>query len=150
LGTGPIVGIAIGAFAVVILAAALIYMCGRQKTVTEILNRQSMAHSNHNSYMPSNAGLSEAQYPNMVKSPALTSDGRFSPYGIPATETESYRSTSPPIDERTGMMSMQQQMQLNLQQQGMVSPGSPGYPSPGYFERHEMENAQATTGMRYA
>jgi hypothetical protein len=148
LGTGPIVGIAIGAFAVIVLAAALIYMCGRQKTVTEILNRQSMAPSNHNSYQPAVTGVTEAQYPNMLKSPAI-SDGRFSGYGIPATETESYRSMSPPIDERTSFMGMQQQMHLHQQGLGSVSPGSPGYPSPTYYEAQEMENTHSSTGLRY-
>lgn len=150
LGTGPIVGIAIGGFAVVVLAAALIYMCGRQKTVTEILNRQSMAPSNHNSYMPATAGMSEAQYPNVAKTPAM-SDGRFSGYGPGGgtmTETESYRSMSPPIDERTGFMGMQQQMHLQNQGSGIVSPGSPGYPSPTYYEAQEMDNAHESTGFR--
>jgi hypothetical protein len=146
LGTGPIVGIAIGGVAVLILAGALIYMCGRQKTVTEILHRQSMPPSNHNSYMPSAAGMSEAQYPNVIKSPAITNDGRFGGYGPPGTETESYRSMSPPPgDERTGFMGMQQQMHHG----GVSQPGSPGFPSPTYYESHEMDNTHSSAGLRY-
>lgn len=143
-------GIAIGGFAVLVLAAALIYMCGRQKTVTEILHRQSMTpsqlHPNHNSYMPSEAGMSEAQYPNMVKTPAI-SEARW---GGAGTEDGSYRSLSPPPgnDERTGMMSMQQQMRNHLNN-GLPSPGSLGYPSPTYYERQEMENTHTSTRLRH-
>lgn len=145
IGTGPIIGISIGAVAILVLAGSLIYMCGRQKTVTEMLNRHSMGPSNHNSYIPSESGISEAYYRNMPKTPAsVTSDGRFSGYrnAGAATETdrtESYRSTTPPIDERTSMM--------GHMRQGIVSPGSPGYPSPGYFEHHEMGSAQTSSGM---
>src|SRR5882672_8332363 len=42
LPTGAIIGIAIGGCALLVLAAALIYMCGRQKTVQEILRQSQL------------------------------------------------------------------------------------------------------------
>lgn len=150
LGAGPIAGIAIGGFAVAVLAAALIYMCGRHKTVNEILRQSTIAPSNHNSYQPTSAGL--AQYPNMQKTPMTETRFSGGAYGVPGTETESYRSQSPPLDERSAMMGMQP---MHFQQGqgspglGMMSPGSPGYPSPTYHDSqtHEMGNAIAQAGL---
>lgn len=139
LGTGPIVGIAIGGFAVVVLVIALVYMCGRQKTVNEILNRHSMAPLSNNTYRPSTVEIAEAQYPNIAKSPGISNDGRFSGYGS-GPDNDSYRSMSPPIDERTSFMRQQHR------HQGIISPGSPGFPSPTY-EAHEMENTHSSTGL---
>ena len=169
LSTGGIVGIVIGGVVVLILAAALIYMCGRQKTMGEMLRHsQGPTQAGHNSYVAASPGISEANYPNMQK-PLVAGDindlrgsGRFSAqgysHGAPGTETESYRSMSPPIDERTGMM---QHQMGNLGDpryaNGQPSPGmssghtasmpnSPGYPSPMYTETHEMEHG---TGLRF-
>ncbi|KUJ11344.1 uncharacterized protein LY89DRAFT_689215 [Mollisia scopiformis] len=152
LGAGPIAGIAIGGFAVAVLAAALIYMCGRHKTINELMLRQStLAASNHNSYQPASAGLTEANYSNMQKTP-MSDAARFSD-----RETASYRSMSPPLDERSAMMGMQP---MHFQGQGngspglgVMSPGSPGYPSPTYYDTqtpHEMENGtvQSQAGLR--
>jgi hypothetical protein len=146
---GAIVGIAIGAFALVVLAASLIYICGRQKTVKEILRQSQFLPSNHNSYQPGPGGIYEAQYPNLQKASPVTisTDEHFSPQNYPTHPAE--RSTSP--DERTGMINMQQMQapQQGYPSPGLMSPGSPGYyPSPAYSDRHEMGNAQTFAGVR--
>lgn len=147
LPVGAIVGIAIGGFAVLVLAAALIYMCGRQKTIKELL-RQSTISPSHNSYQPGSPGFSEAHYANMQKPPdmSVSGDGRYSAQGFVAP-TE--RSMSPPVTEQTGMMGMHP---MHAESQGYPSPGfmspnSPGYPSPAYSDnvRHEM----GAQGARY-
>jgi hypothetical protein len=56
---------------VLALAAALLYMCGRQKTIKEIVRQSQAPPPNHNSYMPASPGLSEALYSNMHKSPVI-------------------------------------------------------------------------------
>jgi hypothetical protein len=147
LGTGPIVGISIGAVAVAVLAGVVIYMCGRQKTIGEVLRHSQPPPPAHNSYQPTSPGMSEAQYPNMQKqgfSSLLSGRHSGAQYG-PGTETESYRSASPPIDERTGMM------------HGIMNPGSfgPGHPSsPGSTNISSSYNTyepqEADGQLRYA
>ena len=143
LSSGAIAGIAIGAAVVVLLAGALIYMCGRQKSLGELLRHTQHPPPQHgyNSYVAGPGGVSEAQYPNMQKlGHASVMTGQYSDQGyhVPPTETESYRSMSPPPgDERTGMMSMLHQSSQQAMQfrNGQPSPGSPGsapFPSPGY------------------
>ena len=153
LGGGAIAGIAIGAAVVIILAGALIYMCGRQKSLGEMLRySQHPPNAGHNSYQAGPTGMSEANYPNMQKvGHASVMSGQYSDQGyhIPGTETESYRSMSPPIDERTGMMSVLHQSSQHAMhlRHGQPSPGSPGsaaFPSPGYStyatgQTHEMD-----------
>ncbi|KAH6723625.1 hypothetical protein BKA61DRAFT_13981 [Leptodontidium sp. MPI-SDFR-AT-0119] len=59
LWAGPIAGIVIGAVAVVALASALLYMCGRRQSVKEILQHQATAQpQNQNSYQPAVGGIS--------------------------------------------------------------------------------------------
>ena len=163
LSGGAIAGIAIGAAAVVILAGALIYMCGRQKSLGEIIRHSHppAAHPGHNSYVAGpSGGMSEANYPNMQKTGhASVMSGQYSDQGYhgPATETESYRSMSPPIDERTGMMSVlhassQHAMHLRNGQPSPGSPGSAAFPSPGYStyntnQTHEID--QSGGGLMY-
>ena len=146
LSTGAIVGIAIGAFAVLVLAAALLYMCGRQRTIKEIVRQSQPPPPNHNSYMPSSPGLSEAHYSNMHKSPMMSAHSPGHPYSTTGDHS-SYRSASPPIDERTQMMGMAGAMHHHSNS----LPGSPGYPSPGYS--HEMDHSpaisSAAVGMRF-
>lgn len=91
--------------------------------------------------------MSEANYP--VKTPATVSEiGRFSGYGNGgAYENESYRSVSPPMDERAGFMGTQQQQQRGLGLGVATPPGTLGYPSPEYVS-HEMDDAHTSTGMR--
>jgi len=117
----------------------------------EILRHSQAPTTNHNSYQPASPGFSEARYPNMAKTgtSSIVSGGRFSenlPYA--GTDTASYRSASPPIDERTGMM--QGVMNPESFQPGHPSPslsglGSPGsnsagFPSPMYYETtHEAD-----------
>jgi hypothetical protein len=142
LSSGAIAGIAIGGAAVLVLAGALIYMCGRQKSMGDILrhSQQPPPHLGHNSYVggPS-GGMSEANYPNMQKTGHTSvMSGQYSDQGYhgPATETESYRSMSPPIDESTGMMSVLANNQhASHLRNGHPSPGTPGsapFPSPGF------------------
>ena len=159
LSAGAIAGVAIGGFAVLVLAAALLYMCGRQKTVKEILRQSTIVPTNHNSYQPTAFGISEAQYPNMVKNNSPnTNSTAFSANGYSLRpDNDSYRSMSPPIDERTGMMMggmhpahfQQGQTSPGLSSPGFSNPGSPGFPSPLYSERHEMENSQPSAGLMY-
>lgn len=137
LSGGAIAGIAIGAAVVVLLAGALIYMCGRQKSLGEIIRHSQAPPTHHNSYLPGSTGMSEANYPNVHKQGhASVMSGQYSDQGGyhgPGTETESYRSMSPPIDERTGMMSLNQHaMHLRNGQPSPGSPGSAAFPSPGY------------------
>jgi hypothetical protein len=157
LSAGAIAGVAIGGFAVLVLAAALLYMCGRQKTVKEILRQSTIVPTNHNSYQPTALGISEAQYPNMVKNSPNTNSTAFSANGwTPGQDNGSYRSMSPPIDERTGMMMggmhpvhlQHGQTSPGLSSPGFSNPGSPGFPSPMYSERHEMENSPSA-GLMY-
>jgi plastocyanin len=157
LSAGAIAGVAIGGFAVLVLAAALLYMCGRQKTVKEILRQSTIVPTNHNSYQPTALGISEVQYPNMMKnnSPNTNSTAFSANSYTPGPDNESYRSMSPPIDERTGMMMggmhpvhfQHGQTSPGLSSPGFSNPGSPGFPSPMYSERHEMENSTTPAGL---
>jgi hypothetical protein len=104
LSAGAIAGIAIGGAAVLLLGAALVYICGRQRTVKEILQTQTAP-----SYQPGAGHMSLAssagylpKYPQVGIDPmgprSYSSQGGM--YEHPSgTETESYRSRSPPIDE---------------------------------------------------
>jgi len=139
LPTGAIVGIAIGGFAVVVLAGALIYMCGRQKTVKELI-RQSQPPPAHQAY-PASPGMSEAQYSNMQKTPMIGTHYSGQSYG-PTPDHESYRTASPPpAGEHQPMMGGMHPMHLNLHNNSNPpsTAGSPGFPSPTYSQ--EMEHA---------
>ncbi|PQE27260.1 extracellular serine-rich protein [Rutstroemia sp. NJR-2017a WRK4] len=136
LSGGAIAGIVIGGVAVLALAAAVIYMCGRHRTMKEIVknpaNPQSNNPMNHHSYM-SEPAMSEAHYPNKL-SPGLAgmdgASGRFSPHnggGYPHTETDSFRSRSPPVEEM-GMVRNGQYQSVHSGSQL----GSPGFPSPSW------------------
>lgn len=103
---GEIAGIAIGGAAVLLLGSALLYFCGRQRTVGEILHRRQMSHGPP-SYQPPSGHMSLASSPGYPsKYPQVGVDylgpQRYSSqtmYARSAAETESYRSRSPPIDE---------------------------------------------------
>ncbi|KAG4031554.1 hypothetical protein MFRU_009g03170 [Monilinia fructicola] len=75
LSPGAIAGIAIGASALVLLASALLYLCGRQRNIKEIIHHNSRPpnmtsfpnphhpiNPNPQSYIPPSASLSEATY----------------------------------------------------------------------------------------
>jgi hypothetical protein len=95
---------------VILLAAAMLYLCGRQRTMGEILiNQNQMAKSN-----PPPSYVGGAGYNSMASNSAygvkpfhddIQGGRRYSGsgYGLP-TDTESYRSRSPPIDETGGRM----------------------------------------------
>lgn len=123
-------------------------MCGRQKTIREVLARHSAAPA-PGGYQPGSPGLSEAQYPNMQKTGrgSLMSGSYHGAGGEGygqngGAETESYRSMSPPVDETAGMLQVQGQV---MNPGGFVvvgtgnHPNSPGNttfstPSPMYFD----------------
>lgn len=101
LGTGAIAGIAVGGAVVLALAGGLVYMCGRHKSFKDMLkgnNTNAKLHPESTIYEPTSPGFSEANYPNMNKSPAM-SDARFS--AMSYTGAYSDRSVSPPPDEHT-------------------------------------------------
>ncbi|ESZ93731.1 hypothetical protein SBOR_5868 [Sclerotinia borealis F-4128] len=142
---GAIAGIVVGAVAVIALAGALFYMCGRHRMMKEVFHNgpsngpqtNNAFDNNHNSYMSQGGTtVSEANYPNMTKfSSGLTAmdsaSGRFSPHNGAYTETDanSFRSRSPPIDE-TGMQTVRNGQYQSV---SVGSPmGSPGFPSPAY------------------
>ncbi|KAF7924384.1 uncharacterized protein EAE98_007435 [Botrytis deweyae] len=146
LPAGAIAGIVVGAVAVIALAGALFYMCGRHRTMKEVFHNGPSsgppASSNpyddsHNSYMSQGGRtVSEANYPNMSKfasglSGLDTASGRFSPHHGAYTDpdTNSFRSRSPPIDE----VGMQTVRNGQYQSVSVGSPmGSPGFPSPAH------------------
>ena len=138
LGPGPIVGIVIGAVAFACLAGAIMYMCGRQKTIKEVIRHsQRRPVPGTEAYQPASPGFSEANYPNMQKTGVNSlMSGRLSsksPYGPgTGTETETCRSTSPPADERSAMMH---------QHQSTMNPGSFG---PDYFPHGPGFSAHST------
>ncbi|KAM3086830.1 hypothetical protein ACMFMG_000953 [Clarireedia jacksonii] len=142
LSGGAIAGIVIGGVAVLVLGAAVIYMCGRQRTMKEIFKNPANPHPNnpvnHNSYM-SEPAMSEAYYPNKLPSGLAgmdTASGQFSSHnggGYPHTETDSFRSRSPPVDE-LGMVRNGQYRSVHGGSQ-MVSPG---FPSPSWSYETQM------------
>ncbi|KAH8674478.1 hypothetical protein BGZ60DRAFT_526439 [Tricladium varicosporioides] len=138
ISTGAIIGIAIGGVAVAVLAGALIWMCGRQKTIKEILHQQEQKQAqNHNSYQPASPGFSEAQF-SMNKAPLV--DGHsVSPGQGYGPDAASYRSMSPPpMDERAQMLGM---VPATHHYNGHSNATSPGFPSPTYS--HEMDHSHA-------
>lgn len=140
LGTGPIVGIAIGGFAVLVLAAALIYMCGRQKTVNEILRHSNVPPSAPASYQPNSPGITEVKYPNLLSTPRSDKDQFSNNYNLEG-ENDSYRSLSPPLGNGSPGM-------------GVVSPGSAQFSDTQYYNTqtpHEMgnQNIASRAGLRF-
>jgi len=143
LNTGAIVGIAIGGVVLIALIGALIYMCGRHKSLKDVVNRDK-SNKNHNSdssmYEPASPGMTEANYANSnypssltAKSPAMTNVGRFS--AVSYGQAYSDRSVSPPPDERT--------QSLYGVMHGGHSPNmqSPQWaPAPMYQEVHEADS----------
>ncbi|KAF8863311.1 hypothetical protein BDZ45DRAFT_798285 [Acephala macrosclerotiorum] len=106
LSGGAIAGIAIGGFAVLLIGAVLLYLCGRQKTMSEMLHHSHYAPPPL-SYLPTPGHLSMTSstgYP--PKEPNMEVDAlgfrRFSEAQHDrsgSAETESHRSRSPPLDE---------------------------------------------------
>ncbi|KAE8452131.1 hypothetical protein EG329_001598 [Mollisiaceae sp. DMI_Dod_QoI] len=124
LSGGAIAGIALGGAIVLIIGAALVYLCGRQRTLGEIIR--------HSQYAPPPPSyLSGPSHPSMTssaafspKSPNIEVDAlgfhQFSgQYDRSAAETESYRSRSPPVDEA------REQMIPTLRINGSSEPTSP-------------------------
>ncbi|CZR50740.1 uncharacterized protein PAC_00614 [Phialocephala subalpina] len=132
LSGGAIAGVAIGGFAVLLIGAALIYLCGRQKTMGEIIRHSHYAPPPP-SYLPTPGHMSMASstgYPPKVPNLDVDalgfrrfSEAQRSPYDRSAAETESYRSRSPPLDDAREQMIPS----LNVS-------GSPGGTSPARAE----------------
>ncbi|KAI9651029.1 hypothetical protein NHQ30_001066 [Ciborinia camelliae] len=152
---GAIAGIVIGAVAVIVLAGALFYMCGRHKTMKEVFHNgtsngpqtNNAFDNNHNSYMSQGGNtVSDANYPNMTKFASGlagmdTASGHFSPHHGAYTDpdTNSFRSRSPPADE----MGMQTVRNGQYQSVSIGSPmGSPGFPSPAYHQEAHLAAQQ--------
>jgi hypothetical protein len=102
----------------------------------------------YNAYPPS-PGVPDMPYNNMQKL-AIRDSGRFSgqTYSSPGgfVESESFRSRSPPIDERTGIIGR------NAAASNNQSPNSERIVSPGFSSTHfkdqETELAYAAAGLR--
>ncbi|KAG9236878.1 hypothetical protein BJ875DRAFT_493761 [Amylocarpus encephaloides] len=123
LSTGAIAGIAIGGAAVIVLAGALIYLCGRQRTLAEIVQKQnSRSPGSHPSptFIPGHMSMASTSTAPM-KSPRYDANNlgpqRYSVQGGGYSETESYRSRSPAIDERGEFV-----LPMNLGPNGSSSP----------------------------
>lgn len=133
LSTGAIVGVVIGALVIAFLAGALIWMCARQRAVKETEQRLGPT---QNAYPPS-PGVPEGYFNNMQKT-AMRDSGRFSgqTYHSPV-ETESYRSRSPPIDERLGLVGR------NIASSNNQSPTSERTVNPGYVSLTHLVDQEA-------
>lgn len=117
-----------------VLAGALIYLCGRQRTLGEIVTQQQQHAQPHGppSYLPGHLSMASATtYP--PKTPKFDVDSlgarRYSGqvahpgfYDRSATETESYRSRSPPFDEGRELTIPNIHPAMSS---GQTSPGSP-------------------------
>ena len=108
LGTGAIAGIAIGGAAVVLLGAALIYLCGRRGGFERAYRK-----THGTSPTAAAAGMAENKYQD-PKSPGMATMSSFDPYRSSTQPSHlGYAGTPPPP----------------------MSPGMPGYgsyPSPGF------------------
>ena len=127
LSAGAIVGIAMGGAAVLLFGSALIYFCGRQRTVKEIM--QTQVARGPPSYQPGTGHMSFASsvgYPSKIPQIGINPMGAR-PYSNlegmynqrSGTETQSYRSRSPPMDESRNSMIPQMNFSRSL---GSVSP----------------------------
>jgi hypothetical protein len=136
LSGGAIAGVAIGGAAVLLFGSALIYFCGRQRTVEEIM--QAQVARGPPSYQPGSGHRSLASstgYPPKLHQISINpmAPARFSNPGAmynhrSGTDTESYRSRSPPVDERR--YSMMPHMNFS---------GSPGSMSPAHVDSPTMK-----------
>lgn len=136
---------------VLALIGLVMYMCGRQRSLKDILHNPTHTGSGGKddtpvAYQPASPGYSEANYPNMVKSPAVgtVNDSRYSAQTWNGNGVESWRASSPPIgtgDER-GMVGVMNGT-INHNSVGYMSPGvgwQSQSPSPRYEELHEMDH----------
>ncbi|CZT45014.1 uncharacterized protein RSE6_05286 [Rhynchosporium secalis] len=97
LSAGAIAGIAIGGAVVLLVFGALVYLCGRQRTMGELFRHNQ--HPPPPSYVSNPGRMSAAASPG-YKSPHVEDPSRFSSAaGYYTNENESYRSRSPPFEE---------------------------------------------------
>ncbi|XMA16799.1 hypothetical protein WAI453_009590 [Rhynchosporium graminicola] len=127
LSAGAIAGIAIGGAVVLLIFGALVYLCGRQRTMGEIFRHNQ--HPPPPSYVSNPGRMSVAPSPG-YKSPHVEDPSRFSSAaGYYTNENGSYRSRSAPLEESMEYSSL---TGSNLAA-GKVSPnraGSPFIPRP--------------------
>ncbi|KAN0122341.1 hypothetical protein V8E51_000667 [Hyaloscypha variabilis] len=130
LSAGAIAGIAIGASAVLLIGAAMLYYCGRQRTVRGILQTQSVRGPfpyqppSENRSSESSAGYLP-KYARVSVAPMgpISLSGQGGMYDHPSgVETASYRSRSPPPDDFRDMTMISH----------MNHSGSPGMTSPAH------------------
>jgi hypothetical protein len=127
LSPGAIAGIAIGGFAAIVGAIALIYICGRKGGIEKGYRRSQAPPP---SAMVETGDQGHTPYDQSQKSPVPT-QATFSTYGLPGGNPDAYRSDSPA--QFSGMGSP------HTSYQGHPSPAYPGYVSveqqqPMYFE----------------
>lgn len=118
-----------------LLVGVIFYMCGRQRTVNDLLRQQQIGTNGpkQDAYQPSSPGVSEVYYSNMPKLAGRNSM-RFSGRTYNPSEfadTSSYRSRSPPIDERTSMIAST--MGISALSPTSGNAPSPGHPSSTYW-----------------
>jgi hypothetical protein len=113
LSTGEIVGIAVGGSAIFLLAGILLYLCGRQRTMGELIQQNQASHI-QSSYLlgPGNVSVaSSSTYPKKAKHVDGGHIHRWSTaqrprynriYECVPPDMESFRSRSPPVDETRG------------------------------------------------
>jgi len=130
LSTGEIAGIAVGGSAVLLLAAILLYLCGRQRTMGELIQQNQASHI-QSSYLLAPGNISPASSSTSPKKVKHMDGGhlgvhRWSTAQRPRhnriyervpPDMESSRSRSPPVDESRGYAAP-------------ITTGSPGTTSP--------------------
>ncbi|KUJ22417.1 uncharacterized protein LY89DRAFT_714223 [Mollisia scopiformis] len=107
LSGGAIAGIAIGAFSVLVIGAALIYLCGRQRTMGEIIRNSHYPPPpppTYQGHMSMTSTIYQPKGPNMEVD-ALgfrTFSGSQNPYDRSPVDEESYQPRSPHEDTGLG------------------------------------------------
>lgn len=121
LSGGAIAGIVIGALIAIAIGAAVIYLCGRQKTMGEIIRQ------NH---FPSNYG---------AQSPMTPAPGFYSPNAEISAMTRTFSGPRSPLDRNAGSPDFEDKRNMSHHQgsiNGSMRPDSPlmdmSMPSPRY------------------
>ena len=134
LSGGAIAGIAIGAAAVAIMAGALIYLCGRNKALSDYIGGGKRRNPlDRGSYMPSEAGyrgpvppMSGPKYFSGTTVTEQPNSGLSSPYGHPSPGLPSYMPMSPP-PHLSSYAPTEATMSPPIEAPRSPSPGVPAY-----------------------
>jgi hypothetical protein len=143
LSTGAIVGIAVGGAAVLLLAAALFYLFGRERTLSQLLN---LKHSPHGTLPPPSPFSPASQYSDK---PNATVETYRSPSEMGDTEDLRAR-TGSPFSEASAEGTVVAGKGLRWSQQSgrPVSPNTPPYYNQAYINPHDNLNSiQETMGF---